>query len=378
MFYLMESSNGSSLENGEAQTYMEEKNERRSSTKPSSEGVLIRKDITEDETSNSSGRARKSIGKESTLSTILITSSEENSSSFETQNNADPLQNLQSANQQDNLQTSSANNSDIKENGTSTEHLRKKSSGKEEVDRNSLEKGTEATYSKSSSVEINSPNAEYLVHKITRKENLQGIAVKYGVQIADIKKLNRLWTNNDLFSRKEILIPISAEGFMEMKEQSPRSKSPPYNNQFAIRKKAQLTEKFVTITKCEDDLAQFFLESNNWNFSKALGSYHQQTNTSSQSEKDKNKEVKKPKQRMTEDEDIWISDDEKQSPKSNNESFVYNDDSSLMLNRKSVKAFQNGEIVMNSAPTYGRPVVGTVKKRTQEKFQEEENSMFNL
>eukprot|EP01118_Nematostelium_gracile_P011211 TRINITY_DN3948_c0_g1_i3.p1 TRINITY_DN3948_c0_g1~~TRINITY_DN3948_c0_g1_i3.p1 ORF type:complete len:181 (+),score=52.64 TRINITY_DN3948_c0_g1_i3:124-666(+) len=47
------------------------------------------------------------------------------------------------------------------------------------------------------------PNPDFIVHKITGKETLQGLALKYGVQATDIKKLNKLWNNDDVYEEKK-------------------------------------------------------------------------------------------------------------------------------------------------------------------------------
>ncbi|CAH0385052.1 unnamed protein product [Bemisia tabaci] len=48
-------------------------------------------------------------------------------------------------------------------------------------------------------------------HIIEEKDTLQGIALKYGVTTEQIRRLNKLWTNDSLFLRKSLLIPVSNE-----------------------------------------------------------------------------------------------------------------------------------------------------------------------
>lgn len=49
-------------------------------------------------------------------------------------------------------------------------------------------------------------------HKLTNGETLQGISLKYGVSIENIKRVNKIWTNNiDDFVKDYLIIPIEKE-----------------------------------------------------------------------------------------------------------------------------------------------------------------------
>jgi len=52
---------------------------------------------------------------------------------------------------------------------------------------------------------------EPIFHTVTRTDTLEGIALKYDVQVADLKRVNRLFSNQDLFARKEVVIPVLEE-----------------------------------------------------------------------------------------------------------------------------------------------------------------------
>eukprot|EP00193_Tetraselmis_chui_P013628 CAMPEP_0177795776 /NCGR_PEP_ID=MMETSP0491_2-20121128/26423_1 /TAXON_ID=63592 /ORGANISM="Tetraselmis chuii, Strain PLY429" /LENGTH=331 /DNA_ID=CAMNT_0019318649 /DNA_START=215 /DNA_END=1210 /DNA_ORIENTATION=- len=47
----------------------------------------------------------------------------------------------------------------------------------------------------------------YLTHKITKLDTLAGIAVKYGVTVSDIKRLNSLLSDSAMFARSTLLVP---------------------------------------------------------------------------------------------------------------------------------------------------------------------------
>ncbi|GAA0138915.1 hypothetical protein LIER_00566 [Lithospermum erythrorhizon] len=49
----------------------------------------------------------------------------------------------------------------------------------------------------------------YIEHSVSKLDNLAGLAIKYGVEVADIRKLNGLVTDHQMFARKTLLIPLS-------------------------------------------------------------------------------------------------------------------------------------------------------------------------
>ncbi|XP_052813286.1 lysM and putative peptidoglycan-binding domain-containing protein 1-like isoform X2 [Mya arenaria] len=53
--------------------------------------------------------------------------------------------------------------------------------------------------------------AKFAKHDISRLDTLQGIALKYGATVEQIKRENKLWTNDSLFLREYLYIPITNE-----------------------------------------------------------------------------------------------------------------------------------------------------------------------
>ncbi|CUA66684.1 peptidoglycan-binding LysM domain protein [Rhizoctonia solani] len=51
---------------------------------------------------------------------------------------------------------------------------------------------------------------EMLVHKVQPKDSLAGVALKYGVSIADIRKVNKLWAADSIHLRSVLYIPLTA------------------------------------------------------------------------------------------------------------------------------------------------------------------------
>uniref|UniRef100_A0A1J3F6Z4 LysM and putative peptidoglycan-binding domain-containing protein 2 n=1 Tax=Noccaea caerulescens TaxID=107243 RepID=A0A1J3F6Z4_NOCCA len=63
----------------------------------------------------------------------------------------------------------------------------------------------------SSSVSLNcsySTSAGYIEHRVSKFDTLAGIAIKYGVEVADITKLNGLVTDLQMFALKSLRIPL--------------------------------------------------------------------------------------------------------------------------------------------------------------------------
>ncbi|KAL3613767.1 hypothetical protein CASFOL_041841 [Castilleja foliolosa] len=50
--------------------------------------------------------------------------------------------------------------------------------------------------------------ANYIIHTVTRLDTLAGVAIKYGVEVADIKKLNGLVTDLQMFALNTLQIPL--------------------------------------------------------------------------------------------------------------------------------------------------------------------------
>nr|GEX48603.1 hypothetical protein [Tanacetum cinerariifolium] len=55
---------------------------------------------------------------------------------------------------------------------------------------------------------LNGVGLGYIEHVVTKFDTLAGVAIKYGVEVADIKKMNGLTTDLQMFSRKTLHIPL--------------------------------------------------------------------------------------------------------------------------------------------------------------------------
>ncbi|KAI4468437.1 hypothetical protein MML48_2g00019889 [Holotrichia oblita] len=57
-------------------------------------------------------------------------------------------------------------------------------------------------------------NENYIKHTVTSTDTLQGIALKYGVTMEQIRRVNRLWASDSLFLRENLLIPTNENTFV--------------------------------------------------------------------------------------------------------------------------------------------------------------------
>ena len=52
-----------------------------------------------------------------------------------------------------------------------------------------------------------------LLHsQVSKNDNLAGIAVKYGISVSDIKKVDGLLLDNGMFAQDTLLIPLDQRG----------------------------------------------------------------------------------------------------------------------------------------------------------------------
>ncbi|KAJ8247853.1 hypothetical protein GJAV_G00251250 [Gymnothorax javanicus] len=68
------------------------------------------------------------------------------------------------------------------------------------------------TRSYGSTATVTAPLGEkYIVHRVTDSDTLQGIALKYGVTMEQIKRVNKLFGNDCIFLRNSLNIPVLSE-----------------------------------------------------------------------------------------------------------------------------------------------------------------------
>jgi len=111
-----------------------------------------------------------------------------------------------------------------------------------------------------------------IIHTINPKDTLQGLAFKYGVTVADIKKENKLATNTSMYSKKEIFIPTTQGQLNKTLELK--------NNQIekANFELHQLTQLFLEKTgSTDEEVAIRYLKHSSLNLQRALEIYELET-----------------------------------------------------------------------------------------------------
>jgi len=61
------------------------------------------------------------------------------------------------------------------------------------------------------------PSTGYVVHTVNKDDTLQRVAILYNVKAQEVKKLNKLWSDQ-IFPKPSILIPLQAAEFKKLVE----------------------------------------------------------------------------------------------------------------------------------------------------------------
>eukprot|EP01089_Gocevia_fonbrunei_P008671 TRINITY_DN20393_c0_g1_i1.p1 TRINITY_DN20393_c0_g1~~TRINITY_DN20393_c0_g1_i1.p1 ORF type:complete len:209 (+),score=36.85 TRINITY_DN20393_c0_g1_i1:144-770(+) len=91
-----------------------------------------------------------------------------------------------------------------------------------------------------------------IIHEVRPSDTLVGIALRYGVDVAEIKLENRMWGNQELFAKRTLIIP-SKKGVYLSNEQ-----------------KEKLIHQFMEETSKERDLALYYLKGVQFKYAEAL------------------------------------------------------------------------------------------------------------
>jgi cell division protein ZapA (FtsZ GTPase activity inhibitor) len=52
-----------------------------------------------------------------------------------------------------------------------------------------------------------------LIHPVDKKDTLAGLAIRYGVKVEDIKRINRLWNSNEIWMYRTLKIPADIQQY---------------------------------------------------------------------------------------------------------------------------------------------------------------------
>ncbi|KAJ3123885.1 hypothetical protein HK098_001585 [Nowakowskiella sp. JEL0407] len=136
------------------------------------------------------------------------------------------------------------------------------------------------TTSVASSSALSFPNAKFsnrkfFAHRISKTDTLPGIAVKYNMNISELRAINRLAVNDDIYSRNAIYIPIEnvtccGDCVFAEELNSPVENSVDYSME---KEKNLKVKRFQISVQCSNIEAWNWMESSRFNLAAALESY---------------------------------------------------------------------------------------------------------
>lgn len=85
---------------------------------------------------------------------------------------------------------------------------RKKRSIKETSSLSQSRQGPKTCYGATRNPELNKADYKLVAHQLTSSDTLQGLAIKYGVTVEQIRRVNKLWTNDNIVIYKTLNIPV--------------------------------------------------------------------------------------------------------------------------------------------------------------------------
>lgn len=109
-------------------------------------------------------------------------------------------------------------------------------------------------------------NPDYIEHPVSPADTLFGVALKYGMEVSDLKRVNKL-RGNDVIGRKVLYIPRSASAL---------AAKPANQEQSDAAKRRTIVRKFMDITNCDSlEEAKFYLDETEYDLSRAIAMFNE-------------------------------------------------------------------------------------------------------
>jgi LysM repeat protein len=99
-------------------------------------------------------------------------------------------------------------------------------------------------------------DGEFIRHKVSGTDNIQGIALKYGISVAKIKSVNRISKDTELYGHTHILVPRSKNA----------SRKPKVGGDEKGYLKIQVIQKFKKEHSVSQEIAKYYLEANEFDY----------------------------------------------------------------------------------------------------------------
>jgi len=100
----------------------------------------------------------------------------------------------------------------------------------------------------------------FFVHMVRMTDTLPGLALKYHTSVSEIKKLNKITHNNDVYGYAEIKIPRNPNVVIHAEMETEEDIS---------LKRKQLTNRLIKTHNIPIEVARYYLELNEYDFMKA-------------------------------------------------------------------------------------------------------------
>ena len=111
---------------------------------------------------------------------------------------------------------------------------------------------------------------EYFTHYVKFTDTIVGLSLKYCVTVEEIKRINKIGSDKELWTRSGVKIPNKGNYIVE--ELSDEEKQ---RIEMDLRKRLVLRFTKWTSEKVTQEEATYYLESNVWNFENAVNEYEQ-------------------------------------------------------------------------------------------------------
>jgi len=124
------------------------------------------------------------------------------------------------------------------------------------------------TKNKETKKEIEIPEG-FMQHSVQLKDTLTGIALRYCTTKENVKRINNLYSDNDLYKKKLIMVPDPS---YTASPTPPLSLSP---SSVSSSQKIKQVNKLAYMENISKEEAMFYLSDNNWDMNQARSSFNE-------------------------------------------------------------------------------------------------------
>jgi len=112
-----------------------------------------------------------------------------------------------------------------------------------------------------------------LIHTLQRSDTLAGLSLKYNVDLCELRKTNKLFSDSLLHARRTIIVPTKVE------QEEPNDLEQPTQQSFFFSEPKDmrwLVKQFQLVTNCLDaPVCRKYLENNGWSVPRSVQAYEE-------------------------------------------------------------------------------------------------------